>query len=414
MQNPDSIFSEVKVVDFASYIAGPAATTILSDFGATVIKVEPPGTGDPYRNLYKLAPNPVCDTNYPWQLTNRNKQSLALDLKSPAAKDIVEKLVKWADVVVVNFPLSVRDKLGISYEALAPLNDRLIYADITGYGLKGPEANRPGFDVTTYWARSGLMEVTRDGDSPPAVPIPGIGDHATASTLFSAIVTGLYHREKTGKGSRVSTSLIAEGAWASALWTEGALNGAKFYGAHTRNAPLNALFNPYRTADNRWLLLMLLQANKEFPGLCKAMDLPSLLEDPRFADSEGRTKHATELVGILDKAFAGHSLEYWKKTFDEARVIYGVVQVADEVVKDEQMYANEVFVPLGEAGEKTTYTVNSPMQISGVDKVKPRRAPDLGEHSRDVLATLGYDANEIERLINDKVVAQLDQAAQSK
>ncbi|WP_321960607.1 CoA transferase [Paraburkholderia sp. J7] len=404
MEAIESLFSTLNVVDFASYVAGPAATTILSDFGATVVKVEPPGTGDPYRHFYKAPPNPVSDYNYPWQLTNRNKQSLVLDLKSPDAKDVLVRLVKWADVVVVNFPPSVKEKLGLTYEALAEVNERLVYADITGYGAKGPEANRPGFDVTAYWARSGLMDVTRDGNSPPTVPIPGIGDHATACTLYSAIVTGLYRREKTGKGSHVSTSLIAQGAWASAMWIEGGLGGARFYGTQSRKAPQNALLNPYRTSDDRWLLLILLQ-DKDWFALAKAMQLPSLLADPRFIDGRSRADYATDLVNILDVEFARHPLAYWKAVFDEYRVVYGVVQVADEVVNDPQMYANDIFVPLAEPGNGATHTVSSPLQIAGVTKVPPRRAPELGEHSCAVLRTLGYDEAEIARLISGQVVA---------
>jgi len=158
----ESIFSDLKVVDLASYIAGPASTTILSDFGADVIKVEPPGTGDPYRFFYTTPPNPVCDRNYAWQLTNRNKRSICLDLKQPAAKEVLARLVKWADVLVTNFPPKVKQGLGLTYEQLSPLNPRLVYADITGYGASGPEADKPGFDVTAYWARTGLMQVTHD------------------------------------------------------------------------------------------------------------------------------------------------------------------------------------------------------------------------------------------------------------
>jgi formyl-CoA transferase len=404
MEAIESLFSTLNVVDFASYVAGPAATTILSDFGATVVKVEPPGAGDPYRHFYKAPPNPVSDYNYPWQLTNRNKQSLVLDLKAPDAKEVVARLVKWADVVVVNFPPSVKERLGLTYEALAEINERLVYADITGYGAKGPEANKPGFDVTAYWARSGLMDVTRDDDSPPAVPVPGIGDHATACTLYSAIVTGLYRREKTGKGSHVSTSLIAQGAWASAMRIEGSLAGARFYGAQSRKAPQNALFNPYRTSDGRWLLLILLQ-DKDWFALAKAMRLPSLLADRRFIDATSRAEYATDLVGTLDIEFARHPLAFWKAVFDEFRVVYGVVQVADEVVKDPQMYANDIFVPLAEPGNGATHTVSSPLQIAGVPKVPPRRAPELGEHSRAVLRTLRYDEADIARLISAQVVA---------
>lgn len=287
----------------------------------------------------------MSEHNDAWQLTNRDKRSIALDLKAPDAMDVLTRLVQWADVVVINFPPKVKEKLGLTYEAGAPLNPRLIYADVTGYGANGPEADKPGFDITAYWARTGLMQVTRDAGSAQTLPIPGIGDHATASTLYSAIVTGLYRREKTGNGSHVTTSLIAEGAWAAATWIEGGLNGAKFYGPHNRKTPPNALINPYRTADDRWLLLVLPQS-KDWKGFVHAMRLPGLLDDPRFAGERDRAANTAALVEILDDQFATESLAHWKKTFDEARVIYGVVQIADEIVNDRQIYENDIFVPL--------------------------------------------------------------------
>jgi len=397
MSSAGNIFSDLKVVDLASYIAGPAATTILADFGATVIKVEPPGIGDPYRYFYATAPNPACERNYAWQLTNRNKRSIALDLKSPAAREVLIRLAKWADVLVTNYPPKVRKGLGLTYEEIAPLNPRLIYADITGYGSVGPEADKPGFDVTAYWARTGLMQVTHDEDSPPTLPIPGIGDHATASTLYSAIVTGLYRREKTGKGSHVTTSLIAEGAWAAAAWIEGGLNGARFYAQHNRKTPPNALLNPYRTADNRWLLLVAAQ-EKDWPGFIKAVGLAKLLEDPRFTDKKARLKNAAPLVEILDPLFASQPLQYWKKVLDEARVIFGVVQIAEEIINDPQMHLNGIFAPIKDPQIGARYTVNSPVQVAGVDKVAPSRAPRLGEHSDEVLRELGFSSDEVSGL----------------
>ncbi len=397
MTQDQSIFSGLRVVDFASYIAGPAAATILSDFGAQVVKVEPPGLGDPYRLFYATPPNPICERNYAWQLTNRNKRSIALDLKAPGAVEVLERLAKWADVFVTNFPPNVKAKLGLDYESLRALNPRLVYADITGYGAAGPEADKPGFDITAYWARTGLMQVTHDAGSPPTLPIPGIGDHATASTLYSAIVTGLYRREKTGLGSHVSTSLIAEGAWAAAAWIEGALNGASFYGQHDRVRPPNALLNPYRTSDDRWLLLVAAQT-KDWSGFVKAMNLPALLDDPRFLDAKQRAANAVALVALLDPVFASKPLGHWKKTLDEGRVIYGVVQIADEIIHDPQMLANGILVPLADDPTGSMRTVNSPVQVDGVPKVAPNRAPRLGEHSLDVLRELAFPDADIERL----------------
>src|SRR6266705_5387343 len=236
----DNIFSGLKVVDLASFIAGPGAAVILSDFGADVIKVEPP-SGDTWRIGYKIPPQPRANDNYPWHLNNRNKRGLALDLKSPQAAEILERLVKWADVLIVNTPHPARKKLKLTYEDVAQWNPRLIYADITGYGDNGPDADLPGFDITAYWARTGLLSLTRDAGAPPTLPVSGSGDHATAVSLCSAIVTALYRRERTGKGAYVTTSLLAQGVWSGSMYVQAALAGANFYPLHDRKNPPNAI-----------------------------------------------------------------------------------------------------------------------------------------------------------------------------
>jgi formyl-CoA transferase len=298
------IFYGLKVIDCASFIAGPAAGTILSDFGADVIKIEPPGKGDPHRFLYKLEPNPRNKRNYFWQQDNRNKRGLALNLKTPAAVEIMKKLIATADVFIINYPPHVRQALGLTYENVRALNPRIIYADITGYGEKGPEADKPGFDLTAYWARTGLMDSTRNDGCPPSLPVPGFGDHATASTLYGAIVTGLYRREKSGMGCNVSTSLIGEGAWAASGWIQAALDGAPVSGAVSdREKPHNALANTYPTSDGRWLILVFVAEDKDWPGLIKALERPDLLKDPRFVDSAHRHSNAIELSQILQQEF---------------------------------------------------------------------------------------------------------------
>jgi crotonobetainyl-CoA:carnitine CoA-transferase CaiB-like acyl-CoA transferase len=382
------VFSGLKVLDLASYIAGPAAATILGDFGADVVKVEPPRVGDTYREFYHTPPNPVSDINYAWQLTNRNKRSIAIDLKAPDARDVLHRLVRWADVMIVNFPPRVKTALGIAYEHVAPLNPALVYADITGYGSSGPDADTPGFDVTAYWARSGLMQVTHDADSPPTLPIPGIGDHATATSLYAAIVTALYARSTTGKGSHVTTSLIANGIWAAAAWVEGGLNGGHFFPQHDRKAPPNALLNPYQTADGRWILLVAAQ-RKDWPAFAQAIGKPELLHDPRFDDTH-RIANAAALVAILDPLFASQPLEHWRQVLGAARVIFGVVQIGTEIINDLQLAANDIVVPLELPGQTPSRTVSSPIQIVGSSKVKPGPAPRLGEHGEEILRELGF------------------------
>jgi crotonobetainyl-CoA:carnitine CoA-transferase CaiB-like acyl-CoA transferase len=392
----DNVFSGLKVVDMASFIAGPAATTVLSDFGAEVVKVEPPGSGDPYRYLYLTPPNPPSKVNYAWQVTNRNKRSLAVDLKNPQAGDVLRRLVQWADVFVTNFPPRVRKSLGVNYEDLSPLNPRLVYADITGYGERGPEADKPGFDLTAYWARSGLMTFTRDASAPPVVSIPGMGDHATAISLYAAIVTGLFRRERTGKGCCVSTSLIANGAWATAVWLQAALSGAKFSGLIDRKHPPNALAGTsYRTADDRWILLSFVVEDKNWADFSKVLAAAGWQGDARFADSKSRHANAGELVAELDRIFATQALAYWKTQLDAAHLPYGVVQIPEEIVRDPQLYENQVVVPL-EGGGEGRYTVDSPITIREAEKVAPRGAPALGEHTTDVLREIGFSASEID------------------
>ena len=391
----DNIFSGLKVVDLASFIAGPGAAVILSDFGADVIKVEPP-TGDTWRIGYKIPPIPRAKDNYPWHLNNRNKRGLALDLKSPQAAEVLERLVKWADVLIVNTPHPARKKLKLEYEDVVQWNPRLIYADVTGYGDKGPDAALPGFDITSYWARSGLLSMTRDAGAPPTLPVAGSGDHATAVGLFSAIVTGLYRRERTGKGSYVTTSLLASGVWAAGVVVQGALANATFYPLHDRVKPPNATLNVYRASDDQWFLIVV--TPDHWPALAKGIGRPDLLTDPRFADPAKQVANAQQLTAILDELFSSRPMAHWQEAFDQAHVTFGVVQSPSDVAKDPQLMANDFVVPLEGAGGHLQFTVSSPIQVHDVAKVPAKRAPELGEHNEEILKQLGFDPQEIDGL----------------
>src|SRR5260370_21175167 len=229
----DNIFSGLKVVDLASFIAGPSAAVILSDFGADVIKVEPP-SGELWRHGHQIPSQPLAKDAYTWHLANRNKRGITLDLKSPSAQQVLERLVEWADVFIVNTPHPARKRLNLEYDDVVKWNPRLIYADLTGFGEKGPDANLPGFDITAYWARSGLLSMPRDAGAQPTWPVAGSGDNATAVGLYSAIVTALYRRERTGKGAYVTTSLLAPGDWSASASTHAALCVADLYRLHDR------------------------------------------------------------------------------------------------------------------------------------------------------------------------------------
>jgi formyl-CoA transferase len=389
----DNIFSDLKVVDFASFIAGPSAAVILSDFGADVVKVEPP-KGEMWRVGQKIPPQPYSELPYPFQLANRNKRSLALDLKSPSAVQVLERLVKWADVFIVNTPHPARKKLGLEYEDVAKWNPRLIYADVTGYGEKGPDAALPGFDLTAFWARSGLLSMTRDAGAPPTWPVAGSGDNATAVTLYAAIATALYRRERTGKGSYVTTSLLASGIWSASVFIQAALTGANFYGLHDRAHPANAALNVYRSSDDTWFLLVV--TPDKIPAVLKAMGREDLLTDPRFADATKLAENRPQLTAMLDEIFGAQPMSHWNEVFSGVHVTFGAVRDPQEVVKDPQLRANDIVVPLEGAGDQLTATISSPIQVHGVAKVPARRAPGLGEHNEEILMELGFDAKEID------------------
>jgi crotonobetainyl-CoA:carnitine CoA-transferase CaiB-like acyl-CoA transferase len=391
----ENIFSGLKVVDLASFVAGPGAAVILSDFGADVIKVEPPA-GDMWRIVFKVPPQPRANDNYLWHLDNRNKRGLALDLKSPSAQQVLEKLVKWADVLIVNTPHPARKRLGLEYEDIAQWNPRLVYADVSGFGDNGPDANLPGFDITAYWARSGLLSQTRDAGAPPTWPMAASGDHATAVGLFSAIVMGLYRRERTGKGSYVTTSLLAEGVWAAGVGIAGALAGGTFYPLHDRQNPSNATLNPYKASDGSWFMLVV--TPDKFPALATGIGRPDLVTDPRFSDPAKQATNAAQLRAILDDVFAKEPMQHWRQVFDQAHITYGAILDPTEVVNDPQLRANNIVVPLEGAGGKLTLTISSPMQLHGVAKEPARRAPGLGEHNNEILKLLGFDAAQIENL----------------
>ena len=395
MTEPANIFSGLKVLDFASFIAGPGAATILSDFGAEVVKVEPP-TGDPWRNGHKLPPQPQAKDPYQWHLANRNKRGITLDLKAPSARPVLERLVKWADVLIVNTPHPARKKLKLEYDDVVQWNLRLIYADLTGFGEEGPDADLPGFDITAYWARSGLLSMTRDAGAPPTWPVGGSGDNATAVGLYSAIVTALYRRERTGKGAYVTTSLLAEGVWSASVSIQAALCEAKFFGLHDRTHPANAALNVYRASDGVWFVLLVMP--DKVAAVAKAIGRADLLTDPRFSDPAKLAANMPQLTALLDEIFSAQPMAHWYEVFNGVHVTFGAVRGPQEVIDDPQLRLNEIVVPLEGAGGKLTSTISSPIQVHGIAKVPARRAPDIGEHNDEVLRQLGFDAAEIDGL----------------
>ncbi len=389
----------LKVIDAASFIAGPVAATVLADFGADVIKIEPP-TGEPYRRGPHNPGVPPSPYPYNYVVDNRSKRGITLDLKAEAGQEVLHRLLADADVFVTNAPLPGRERLKIRYQDLKDRYPALIYGSVTAYGETGPEADRTGFDSTALWARTGLMDLCKPApDSAPARSLPGMGDHPTAISLVAGIMMALYRRERTGKGSEVTTNLMANGLWWNAIWTQAALTGAKVEPRPPREEADNPMHNLYCCKDGRWFHLVMITNPDRFGEVARVVGLSHLAEDPRFATREGRAEHARELIDAFDEVFKTKDWPEWKRIFMEHRFTFGEIGTVDDVATDVQMRESGAVIPHPEPEKAgASLTVASPIWLGGVEKRTPAMAPELGEHTEEVLCNLGYSAEEKERL----------------
>jgi formyl-CoA transferase len=386
----------LRVLDISSFIAAPAAAVVLGDWGADVIKVEGPD-GDPNRTIMHDSSNyPKSTINYPWQMDSRNKRSIVLDLKKPEARAALDKLIANSDILICNFPPQVRDKLKLTYEDAKRVNSKLIYASLTGYGESGPDRDRPGFDATAYFARSGLLDAQRYEGGPPGVPGPAQGDRATAMALVSSILMALIHRMKTGEGSWVGTSLLGNGLWSCGVIAQAALVGAYLPHRPPPERPRSALGNVYRTSDDRWLQLTIVRADKLWAPLCEATGLTSLIDDPRFATEPDRRGRSAELAGILSETFAKHPYEHWRKALAAHHVTFGVISRPQDVPDDQQAVACGAIVET-EIPEMPR-TLSNPVRLSFAEQRTAHPAPALGQHSEEILREVGLNATEVAEL----------------
>lgn len=399
------ILSGLRVIDCGTYVAGPASTTIMSDFGADVIKIERPQGGDLYRFMAAQPGFAKADINWAWILTSRNKKSVALDLSVSRGREALIRLIKTADVFVTNYQRPILEKFQLTWEHLHSENERLIYAHLTGYGDAGEDADAPAFDALAYWARSGLMMSVVGTDGSPGGPRPGMGDHPTSVSLFGAIMLGLYHRERTGHGVKVGTSLMASGAWANACDLQAKFCKAEFPQRGADGTPPNPLAAGYLSRDGKIFMVVLLDPAIEFPNLCRALGQEDLATNPLFATKEARVTNASALFAILQAQFESRDLAEWRVRFKQADIKWAPLPKLEEAVEDPQMRASGAFVDLDYPGYGKLQTVNSPIFTSAGAKRTPTAAPQLGAHTNEVLRDLGYDEATISALIRDGVAA---------
>ena len=396
------LFEDLKVIDMSSWIAAPVAATMLADFGAQVIKVEPPEAGDGYRNFAMMASSPTSEINYTWEMDNRNKRSIALNLKTDEGREILRRLVSECDVYITNTTHPMRRAWGLTYEDLAELNPRLIYASLTAYGEQGPERDREGFDLVAYWGRSGLMDLVRAPGASPAPALPGMGDHPTAVTLYASILTALIKRQKTGEGSHVHTSLLANGMWSASCIAQGTFAEADFTLYHHLSDHLYTRLL-YEASDGRWLQFSMVRTDEEVDMLFTIMGRPDLLLDPRFLTAELRVENGTDLVNEMRDALILQPSDFWMGELSAAGVPVALVAQIDELPHDPQVIANPMTLkPTDEVGMPAV--IKHPLNIEGLATRTAGRAPDLGEHSAEILNELGYSSADIARVKDQGII----------
>jgi crotonobetainyl-CoA:carnitine CoA-transferase CaiB-like acyl-CoA transferase len=342
---------------------------------------------------------PVSELNYCWLLDARNKKSLALNLQDEQGREALRRLVQTADVFITNYPPELTTKFQVSYADLAAINARLIYAHITGYGEAGEDTNKPGYDTTAYWARSGLTGLIYDLTVQAGATPCGTGDHPVSLALFGSIMLALYQRQMTGRGTRVSTSLMATGAWTNSCQIQAALVGAVFPTRRTRFTVLNPLVNQYQTRDGQRFIFCCLDPVHDWARICRAIGRTELIADPRYATFDARSQCNEEVVALLDDAIARKDMAEWAAIFHEQDVVWGLIPAMEGVAIDPQMKANGVFAEFEHPEHGSLQTVSSPLNVQGAVKEKPQPSPAVGEHSREVLRSLGYGEAEIETLI---------------
>ena len=393
----------VKVVELGVWVAGPAAGGILGDWGADIIKIEPPGIGDPSRLFAGMLGadmpfNPIFEND------NRNKRSVVIDLTKPAGQALAYELIDGADVFLSNVRTASLARLGLDPDTLRARNPRLVYASITGYGLEGPDADRAAYDIAAFWARSGIAAaLTQPGQSPP-FQRGGMGDHNTGLAAAGAVAAALYERERTGEGQLVATSLLREGMYTLSFDMSVSLRFGVDIMPGNRQTMGNPAMNNYQDSEGKWFWLVGLEGARHWPALARAVGRPEWIHDPRFEEEAQRALNAVELIEMLDALFAERTRKEWGEIFDaEENLWWAPVQTMQELLQDPQALAAGGFVEVPD-GEGTTLLPATPVDFHGEPCAQRHMAPAHGADSEAILAELGRSPDEIEALRAEGVV----------
>jgi crotonobetainyl-CoA:carnitine CoA-transferase CaiB-like acyl-CoA transferase len=396
----------IRVLEVANWLAAPAAGALLADLGADVIKVEPPG-GDVYREFLLRSMGYTHDfaTNYGFQLDNRGKRSITVALDQPGGPELVRRLAERCDVFLTNLIQQRRVRYGLAWEDVRAVSPCVVYASFSGYGTRGPDENRPGFDYAAFWARSGLMGLLGEPPSPPPLCRGGQGDHTTALNILAAVLAALRLRDQTQTAQHVEVTLQGTGMWTLGGDLQAALVAREQPTRHERTRPANPIWNSYRAGCGSWLLLVMPQPDPIYwPRFCEMIGRPEWAADPRYSTLHDRRRHSEELTHEIEARFATQDLAHWAARLDRYGLIWAPVATLTDVIDDPQAREMGWFTTLEHPTLGRFETLDTPFKIYGADVGARGPAPEAGAHTFDVLAELGVSDEELAHLAGDGVI----------
>ena len=400
--NDKPIFTGVRVIELAQYVFVPGAGVLLADQGAEVIKVESTGTGDPYRTLKVGDGREVGTTNLAMEQNNRGKKSIAIDLKSAEGREVLLKLIETADVFLTSLRPKALRGLRLDVDDLRARNPKIIYARGNGLGFRGAEADKPGFDASSFWARGGLSHAFTLPGNAPTPPRPAFGDHSGSMALAFGIAGALFKRAMTGEGTVVDTSLLSTAVWM--LSSDVTYNQVPGYQMHPKVVSRFPLMEVYKTKDERLIQMMLLDPRPHWHSFCALVGLDHLVEDPKFADNVARMQNAAELSGLIAAKIGAKTWLEWKDAFDAWDAPWELIRTIDDVCADPMVHANEMIFDL-DVGENIVKVVAGPAGFDGnAAPIVRRGSPGMGEHTASLMAEVGYDADQLADLKARKLV----------
>ena len=410
-----SLLKGIRVVEMGLWVAGPAAGGILADWGAEVVKIEMPN-GDPMRKLFGALSGSKEERCPPFDLYNRGKKSIALDVNHPEGTALVRRLIATADVFLTNMRPQFLERIGLDHTTLLAQHPALVYASLTAYGLEGPDRDAPGYDMAAYSGRSGLAErATPTGSSPPVLP-GGLGDNVTAITMVSGIMGALFHRERTGQGQLVSTSLLRAGIYSIGMDVATRVGLGRIGSPVARSKPQNPLMNSYCAGDGKWFWLVGAESERHWPGIVEALGEPALLTDDRYTTPRDRRRNAEALVAAIDHLAARHTRAEWAAIFRQHEVWWAPINSVDDLLQDPQALACGAFVTVpvsaGQARPASFNGVATPVDFSATPVGPTGPPPAVGAHADALLQRLGVSADELARLRSAGVVAQVSPTAE--